>query len=420
MSDQSDRSGSAPQPVQPSSILWLALVLSLGAAVSLGITRFAYGLLLPTMRDDLGWSYTLAGAMNTFNAMGYLLGALSTPWLMQRMGPERLLVMGAALASVFMAASGFFVEAAPLLLQRLLAGLASAWVFVAGGLLAARMGALWPQRSGLLLGLYYGGTGWGIVASAVSVPWVLDAMVHRPHAWAWAWWWLALLCVLATLALVWVVRALVQRGAAAHSGASAGSSAPSPLPPVRLRRFVPALVGYTLFGVGYIGYMTFVIALLRDQGVGSGAITLFYSLLGLAVVASSRIWAGLLDRHKDGQPLARLNALLGLATVIPALTAAWPMLLLSGLLFGGVFLSVVASTTAWVRHNLPAAQWATGISAFTIVFAIGQIVGPTVVGWIADGPGGLQRGLLFSAAALWVGAAFAWRQAALVDGGGRP
>jgi len=87
--------------------LWLALVLSLGAAVSLGVTRFAYGLLLPPMREDLGWSYTLAGAMNTFNAMGYLLGALSTPWLMRRVGPGRLLLWGAALASVFMAGSGF-------------------------------------------------------------------------------------------------------------------------------------------------------------------------------------------------------------------------------------------------------------------------------------------------------------------------
>jgi hypothetical protein len=36
-----------------------------------------------------------------------------------------------------------------------------------------------------------------------------------------------------------------------------------------------------------------------------------------------------------------------------------------------------------------------------------------VVGWIADGPGGLARGLLFSALALWVGAALAWRQRAL-------
>ena len=165
-----------------------------------------------------------------------------------------------------------------------------------------------------------------------------------------------------------------------------------------------------MFGIGYIGYMTFVVALLREQGVDAARITLFYSLLGIAVIASSRIWAGLLDRYRGGEPLAMLNALLGVATLLPALTSAWPLVLASGLLFGAVFLSVVASTTALVRHNLPPAQWAAGISAFTIVFAAGQIVGPTVVGWIADGPGGLARGLLFSAGALWLGALLAWRQ----------
>jgi MFS family permease len=101
------------------------------------------------------------------------------------------------------------------------------------------------------------------------------------------------------------------------------------------------------------------------------------------------------------------------AIVLPALTQWWPALLASGLLFGAVFLSVVASTTALVRHNLPPTAWAAGISAFTTVFAAGQIVGPTVVGWIADGPGGLARGLVFSAAALWVGAALAIHQKAL-------
>jgi MFS family permease len=121
----------------------------------------------------------------------------------------------------------------------------------------------------------------------------------------------------------------------------------------------------------------------------------------------------LLDRYKNGRPLALLNGLLGVATVLPALTAWWPVVLVSGLLFGGVFLSVVASTTALVRHNLPPSAWAAGISAFTTVFAAGQIVGPTIVGWIADGPGGLARGLVFSAVALWLGALLALRQKAL-------
>ncbi|MFS2056039.1 YbfB/YjiJ family MFS transporter, partial [Variovorax sp. CT11-76] len=83
-------------PVPPT--LRLAFALSMGAAVSLGITRFAYALLLPPMRDDLGWSYALAGGMNTANAVGYLVGALVTPALMRRFGVSRLLVVGAVLA----------------------------------------------------------------------------------------------------------------------------------------------------------------------------------------------------------------------------------------------------------------------------------------------------------------------------------
>ena len=398
----------APFSVSPLRSLWLAVALSMGAAISLGITRFAYALLLPPMREDLGWSYTLAGGMNTVNALGYLLGALATPLLLRRVAPGTVLVAGAVMATVFMGLSGFFTQAAPLLVQRLLAGGASALVFIAGGLLAARLGAQVPGRSGLLLGLYYGGTGWGISLSALLVPAVLG-VAPAPHSWTWAWWVLALACVAATAVLLWPARAL--NGLAAPVAAASGTTPEAAVPDrVRWRALAPALLGYGLFGVGYIGYMTFVVALLREQGRGAGEVTLFYALLGLAVVLSSRIWAGLLDRSRGGEALARLNALLGVATILPAITGAWPVVLASGLLFGGVFLSVVASTTALVRHNLPQALWASGISAFTIVFAAGQIVGPTVVGWIADGAGGLARGLVFSACALWVGALVAWRQ----------
>ena len=382
----------------------LALALSLGAAVSLGITRFAYGLLLPPMRFDLGWSYTLAGAMNTVNALGYLVGALSMPLLLRHWGVGRVLLVGSLMATLFMAGSGFFVQSVPLLLQRLLAGIASAMVFVSGGLLAARLGALAPGRSGFLLGLYYGGTGFGIVFSALAVPWVLDWAAPLTHGWAWAWWVLSLACLLATWVLAWPARVL------AALQTPAVSSSDSAARQFIWKDFSFALVGYGLFGVGYIGYMTFVIALLRERGTSDLWVTVFYALLGLAVLASSRLWAGLLDRYKGGQVLALLNALLGVATLLPAITSDWPVILVSGVLFGAVFLSVVASTTTLVRHNLPQTAWASGISGFTIVFAAGQTIGPTVVGKIADGPGGLASGLVYSAMALWLGALFAWRQ----------
>ena len=311
-----------------------------------------------------------------------------------------------------MALTGFFSETPILLLQRLLAGMVSAAVFVAGGLLAARLGAHLPLQSGLMLGLYYGGTGWGIVLSALLVPVALLAATEQAfaHPWAWAWWVLALACLFMTLVL-FIIR-LPMKNWTAELKTSTPNDTPSKHQAAHMHwpDWVFGLAGYGLFGVGYIGYMTLVVALLREQGASASDITLFYAMLGLAVVASSRVWAGLLNRYRGGQSLAILNALLSLATLIPAISSSWPMMLVSGVLFGGVFLSVVASTTAMVKHNLVPSQWAAGISIFTVIFAVGQIIGPTMVGWIADGPGGLQRGLIFSAAALLMGAVLAWQQ----------
>jgi hypothetical protein len=96
--------------------------------------------------------------------------------------------------------------------------------------------------------------------------------------------------------------------------------------------------------------------------------------------------------------------------VLPVLSTNAVAVTVSGALFGCVLLSVVASTTAVVRSNLPPAAWAAGISAFTIVFAVGQIVGPSLVGWLSDGPGGLPRGFLWSAGCLALAAALALGQ----------
>jgi len=381
--------------------LLTALALSMGTAISLGLARFSYALLLPPMRADLGWSYLLAGAMNTGNALGYLLGALATPFLMRRFGMHAVLIGGSLLTAVFMLLSGFVTDAGALLLQRVLAGIASAFVFIAGGVLAARLGALHARRAGFLIGLYYGGTGFGIAASALLVPAAIHAAAAHgaPHAWQWAWLGLSMLSIGAMLAMIFPARRI--------DGAQIAQSAHGSF---RTSALAYGLAGYFMFGIGYIGYMTFVIALLKEQGMPPAMLTAFYAALGMAAVAASRIWAGLLDRFKGGQPMALLNTLLGIATLLPVFTAAPPLVFLSGILFGAVFLSVVASTTALVRHNLAPAAWPAGISLFTIVFAFGQIVGPTMVGWIADGPGGLRRGLLFSAGALLLGGALAWRQ----------
>jgi predicted MFS family arabinose efflux permease len=398
--------------LRPASALWTAAALALGAAVSLGLARFSYALLLPPMRAELGWSYTTAGAMNTVNAAGYLIGALLAPRWLARHDARALMLAGMFAAALLLAAHALAANDATLYALRGLTGVASAATFIGGGLLAARLGsgsAAAPERApsaGLVLGIYYGGTGLGIVVSALLVP-ALVALTGEA-GWRWAWAGLAVAALLAT--------ALAQRPtrALAASAAPAGAHTAFHWRPLGF-----GLAAYLMFGFGYIGYMTFVITLLREQQLPAAQIVAFYVLLGIGVIASSWLWAGLLQRQRGGLPLALLNGLLALATLLPVLSAQPLVVFASGALFGCVFLSVVASTTALVRHNLPTAAWPGGIAAFTIVFAAGQIVGPTLVGWVADGPGGLARGFVVSAAALALGALLATRQRALHTPGSR-
>jgi predicted MFS family arabinose efflux permease len=399
-------------------VLRAAAALALGSAVSLGLARFAYALLLAPMRADLGWSYLVAGAMNTVNAVGYLAGALLSARLLQGLPTQALFIGSTAATGVFLALHGWVESDAALFAMRFASGLVSASALISGALLAARLVGesqappgtrAGGPSAGLILGIYYGGTGVGIVASAVLVPPLVERPV--PHAWQAAWIGIGAIAMLATAVIAVVLRRT------ASPSRSPGSAPASPSAPAsasaaarRSRAFDPAILSYVLFGLGYIGYMTFVLALLREQGLGATGIVAFYSLLGTAVIASSWLWARLLQRSRGGGAMSLLNALLAVATLLPVLSSHPLAVFASGLLFGAVFLSVVASTTSLLRHNLPASEWGRWIGSFTVAFAVGQIVGPSLVGWIADIAGGLGAGLACSAAVLALAALAAWRQ----------
>jgi len=427
-------------------VLFEAVALSLGMGIALGMARFSYALLLPPMKADLGWSFVQAGTMNTVNAAGYLIGALMCPWLLRRWSAAAMFNWGCLLTTVLMGVCAFLLGDTGLLTLRLASGIGSALIVVCGGVLAARLASEHPKDGGLLLGIYYGGTGWGVVMSSVLVP---LSLTTRVHGWQSAWLALAMGCAVFSVGAIWAARKI---GRAADGGravpvpsrvlsilkprqATAATSptdtviaAPAPTTAEHAAalhpsaegdagrtgahawsRFAWALVSYGLFGVGYIGYMTFIIALLRQTGMSATVVIAFYLLLGVAIVISARLWARLLDRARGGGALALLNLLLGVATLLPAVFTHPAAAFISGALFGATFLSVVTSTTAFVRHNLPAARWGWGISAFTVVFALGQIVGPVAIGHVSDGAG-LARGFVYSGVVLFAAALLAMLQ----------
>ena len=379
-----------PPYVHPARLI---LILSLAPTVGLGIGRFAYALVLPDMREALGWSYSAAGFMNTINAAGYLLGALLASRLVKRFGLAAAVRWGtlAGVASLALCAlSGNFVI---LSLARLLAGLGAAVGFVAGGALAAGIAQSRPERANFLLSLFYAAPGLGILASGLIAPFVLE--LFGPGSWWMVWWAMTLLSIAMTVPLLL---------APIDGHAGIADAAPSRFAVLPVLSY---LAGYFLFGAGYIAYMTFMIAYVRDAGGGAMAQSAFWGLIGLSAFATPWVWRGLLAQNRGGVSTAIILAVNAAGSALPLFGHSAALLAISALVFGVAFFAVVGSTTAFVRFNYPPQSWPKGIAAMTIAFGIGQTLGPIAVGAVTDAFGSLSYALNVSAALLALGAILA-------------
>jgi len=368
----------------------LILILSLAPTVGLGIGRFAYALVLPDMRDTLGWSYSAAGFMNTINAAGYLAGALVAAGLVRRFGLAAAVRWGtlACVASLALCAlSGNFVVLSS---ARLLAGVGAAVAFVSSGALAATIAQSQPARANFLLSLFYAGPGLGILLSGLIAPFVLGA--SGPGSWWIVWWVMTLLSIALTLPLLL---------APIDARTGLGEAAPARF---TVRPVLIYLAGYFLFGAGYIAYMTFMIAYVRDAGGGPAAQSAFWCLIGASAFVTPWVWRRVLARDSGGISTAIILAVNTAGAALPLFGHSAALLTVSALVFGVSFFAVVGSTTAFVRFNYPPAAWPTAIAALTIAFGVGQTLGPTVTGAITDALGSLSYALNAGAAMLAAGA----------------
>jgi predicted MFS family arabinose efflux permease len=368
----------------------LILILSLTPTVGLGIGRFAYSLVLPDMRDALGWSYSAAGFMNTINAAGYLAGALMASRLAKRFGLSAAVRWGTLACVVSLALCALSGNFIVLSFARLLAGLGAAAGFVAGGALAAMISQSRPSRANFLLSLFYAGPGLGILSSGLIAPFVLQAF--GPGSWWIVWWAMTLLGVVMTIPLLLTP---------IDANAGIAEAAPSKF---AVRPVLVYLAGYFLFGAGYIAYMTFMIAYVRDAGGGAAAQSAFWCLIGLSAFATPWVWRRVLARNSGGISTAIILGVNAVGAALPLFGHSALLLAISALVFGVAFFAVVGSTTAFVRFNYPPSAWPAGIAAMTIAFGIGQTLGPIAVGAVTDAMGSLSYALNVSAAMLGLGA----------------
>ena len=373
--------------------------LSGGAAVAVGFARFGYALILPAMQTDLQLNYAQAGWLNTANSLGYLLGAVLTIYFVARLGNRRLFVAGMVLTTITVCASGLTHNFELLTLFRFGAGLGAAGTFICGGVLAGVLGSR-------AIVIFFSGGGMGMLITGAALPWLFD--FFGAGAWPFAWLAIGAVCIPLSIAACLAIRHIAEPS-------SPGLSAAWPW-----QRCQPEFGAYFLFGLGYIAYMTFIVAWLRQSSAVSIGMALttsvMWTILGLATLVAPLIWKGLFNGRRNGKPMAITLLVLALGAslplVMPNLAGVW----LSALLVGSSIFMVPSALTGFIQTNISKPAWGRAMAVATTLFATGQTIGPVAAGWLSDRFGALSMGLASSAAVLLLAALLAAAQKPLQSG----
>ncbi len=390
------------------------MVAGTGAVVfvaTTGFGRMAYTTVLPAMKEGLGLTYAQTGLVASANFTGYVLLALVGGSLAVRLGTRRtasvaLLVMA---GSVFLTGlAGSFSSA---LLLRFVTGMGNGAAVVP--VLALTAAWFSPGRRGLAAGIVMSGVGIGIAAGGLAIPVVVERF--GPDGWRWVWFLLGGF----TLAVAIAAWALLRDDPAELGTTRCGKDESQP----GARRPADAaswreVAGssqvwrlgavFFLFGLGYIIYMTFVVLhLAGEKGLPARQAGRIFSLLGLASIPSGVLWGWVSDRVGRGRGLALACGVLAAACLVLALARGVGAAYLSAALFGLSLASVPTIMAAALGDAVGPRLAPAALGGVTLLFGMGQAVGPAIAGWLREATGSFTGAFLLAAALLALAASVA-------------
>ena len=364
----------------------------------LGLARFAFGMLLPGMREGLLLAYDQMGFLGTGNFVGYLFSVAITPPLLKQLRPRATIVLGLVIIAVSLTAKAQCDSYLPLLVLYLLTGSGSGLANIATMVLIAH----WFRREkrGRAAGLMVLGNGVGIIFSGMLIP-ILN-QYYGPNGWRASW---SLLGGI-TLVIALVVAFIVRNAPEDLGLEPVGKVTPLSNDELRGRntdhqsRAILSLgLLYLAFGATYMVYGTFVVTtIVEEYGFSEATAGQFWSWVGFFGLFSGVLFGGLSDRigRKGGFTVVFLIQTLAYLLVGSGI-GGWT-LWLSVFLYGIVAFAIPAIMTAAVSDYLGIAKAAAGFSFITFFFAGGQTVGPAIAGLIAQHSGSFAPAYLISAA----------------------
>ena len=359
-------------------------------AAAMGIGRFAYTPLLPQMADTFAWTYAIAGDVASANFVGYFTGALLAP-LLARSPYARIWLGVSFMLSVATTYLGVYLtDYVAWLLLRFAAGVASACCLVI--VTTYLMDTLQRHKAHHLGNIHFAGVGVGILLCMAGVFSGGDIVEQ---------WSRQGFIAAACMALSWI---LLGAGTWAPPQAAAEEQTVEHAPTSMSLRGI--ILGYGLFGIGYIVSATFLVAMGEQVAVAGVDSRLTWVAVGVAIVPSVYLWQWFAQRKGLGIALRTSYWVLAVGTVIAGVAPNLWWLMLSALVLGGTFAGVTALGLS-AAQAVATRNTAVVVSAMTVAFSVGQMAGPALAGRMADATGSflwpsLIAGVLVAVAAICV------------------
>ena len=337
--------------------------------MAFGFARYAYGLFVPELRDAFDLDQVAVGALGSAGYVGYLAGLLGAGWAGRRYGPRRPVLLGLAAAAAGCALVAVAPDARVLAAGVVLAASASGWTWAPFSDAVAVL--LVAERRDRALSVISTGTTFGLVALGPV------ALLAAATAQGWR---LAYTAFAGGALVVAVACWTLLPSARVRTADASGDGTDRPLARPGARRLLACSAAY---GAVAAAVFTFAVDLTRQSGSPPGAAALLFLLVGVGGV--SGVATDVLVRRsglRGGLPLC----FLGMAVAAVVLAAAPDRLLAvgaAGLLHGAAFMPVAALLVLW-NQRLYADRPADGFTLTVAALAVGSVLGPLPVGWLAD------------------------------------
>ncbi|CAM5474138.1 hypothetical protein LSPH24S_06829 [Lysinibacillus sphaericus] len=286
-------------------------------AVAMGISRFAFTPILPFMREDVGFSFEVAGFLASSNYIGYFIGALWAGFIYRQR--KHFLLLSVVLNVISVVLMGLIELYSVWLVLRLIAGITGGLIFVLTSSII--MDYLAKQTLTKWSGYLFSGIGLGIAISGLFVP-----FIEARFAWQGTWIGLGILS-----ALFLVITFLLWRNLQVHDSVKVTKTADAKMS----RGFMPWLIAaYGFEGLGYIITGTFLVDIIHNIPSLQSYSSYSWVIVGVAAIPSAPVWTVLLEKFSAIKILFVAYILQVLGILLPVFSQTVWSVLLSSFLFG--------------------------------------------------------------------------------------